>query len=397
VDEKTKLKNEFFRRVSITNAEQQDAVWALLDGEGYVDAALTEAAESSLQVLLKDAGLIIEGVEMGSRSATLPPPSTGEQEEQEEQNEIEEIHPVLDDLERERAAAFEEHLARIAANEFRVRRFRDRVLGGELLTPEQALTLIHSPAAWAFARWQFERWGIPLTDHTAELKESEEYQADGRVGYSFTVRVEPPGIEQTQSWLLRELPFVDESGYADNIPVGEGSVLGELADLADKLHAIYPWESKADIVHFVLTGAIPAVPPVRMYYSRKGKLGGELSPGSFSHGTITLEVAPWISAKSVEAAFRDAKRQVSRNRKYRRLEEKSLKMIRFVAQFQEPPKGRRLLEAWNAQELVKKRIENDPTWYYNPDKRGESSRFWRDYHRARHALVYDKRPRPDDG
>jgi hypothetical protein len=397
VDEKTKLKSEFYRRVPITNAEQRDAVWALLDGEGYVDAAQTEAAESPLQVLLKDAGLILKGAEMRSQPATAPPPSAGEPEEQEEQNEIEEIHPVLDDLERERAAAFEEHLARIAANEIRVRSFRDKVLGGELLTPEQALTLIHSPAAWGFSRHQFEKWGIPFTDHTAEVKESEEYRADGRVGNTFTIRVEPPGTERTQSRLLRKLPFVDESGYADNITVGEGSLLGELADIADKLHAIYPWESKADIVHFVLTGAIPAVPPVRMYYSRKSKLGGELSPGSFSHGTITLEVAPWISAKSVEAVFRDAKRQVSRNRKYRRLEERSLKMIRFVAQYEEPPKGRRLLEAWNAQELVRERMENDPTWYYNPDKRRESSRFWRDYHRARRALVYDKRSRPDDG
>jgi hypothetical protein len=397
VDEKTKLKHEFYRRVPIIKAEQRDAVWALLESEGYVDVALTEAPESPLQVLLKDADLIIKGAEMGSRFAMPPPPSTGEQEEQEGQNEIEEIHPVLDDLERERAAAFEEHIARIAANDFRVRRFRERVLGGELLTPEKALTLIRSPAAWGFSRLQFEHWGIPLTDHTAELEELEEYRADGRVGNRFTVRVEPPGIERTISRLLRKLPFVDESGYAENFTVGEGSVLGELADIADKLHATYPWESKADIVHFVLTGAIPAVPPVRMYYSRKGKLGGELSPGSFSHGTITLEVAPWISAKSVEAAFRDAKRQVSRNRKYRRLEEKSLKMIRFVAQYDEPPKGRRLLEAWNAQELVKERIENDPTWYYNPDKRGESSRFWRDYHRARHALVYEKRPKPDDG
>ena len=72
-------------------------------------------------------------------------------------------------------------------------------------------------------------------------------------------------------------------------------------------------------------------------------------------------------------------------------------MIRFIAGYDKPPKGRRLLEAWNAQELVKKRIEKDPTWSYDPDKRGESSQFWKDYHRARRALVYDRRPRPDDG
>jgi hypothetical protein len=300
---------------------------------------------------------------------------------------------MLNDLERERAAAFEEHVARMAANDFRVRRFRDKVLGGELLTPVQALALIHSPAAWAFSRRQFEQWGIPFTDHTAELIETEEYRADGRVGNSFTVRVEPPGIERTRSRILRKLPFVDESGYAESITVGERSVLGELAELADKLDAAYPWESKADIVHFVLTGTVSAVPPVKMYYSRKEKLGLERSSDSFRYGTITLEVAPWISAKTVEAAYRDAKRQVSRNRKYRRLEEKSLKMIRFVAGYDKPPKGRRLLEAWNDTEWV----EKNPKWFYDPDERGASSRFWRDYHRARRALVYEKRPRLNDG
>jgi hypothetical protein len=95
---------------------------------------------------------------------------------------------------------------------------------------------------------------------------------------------------------------------------------------------------------------------------RKQKLCLELSPGGFRYGTITLEIAPWISAKTVEAACRDAKRQVYRNRKYRQLKEKSLKMIRFVAGYDKPPKGRRPLEAWNATEWV----EKNPTWYYGP-------------------------------
>jgi hypothetical protein len=391
---KAELKRQWYQEIPIENAKLKARIWKRLESRGLVDMGLLEP-DTALQELLSDAEPYLEGVEMGAQFSA-PPLSTGKQEEEEEQDEqdkTEEIRPVLNDLERERAAAFEEHVARIAANDSRVRRFRDKVLGGELLTPEQALALIHSPAAWGFSRLQFEKWGIPLTDHTAELIATEEYRADGRVGNSFTVRVEPPGIERTRPRILRKLSFVDEGGHAESITVGEGSVLGELADLADKLHASYPWESKADIVHFVLTGTVPAVPPVRMYYSRKEKLGLERSSDSFRYGTITLEVAPWISAKTVEAACRDAKRQVSGNRKYRGLKEKSLKMIRFIAGYDEPPKGRRLLEAWNTQEWV----EKDPTWYYDPDKRGASSRFWRDYHRARRALVYEKRSRLNDG
>jgi hypothetical protein len=386
----TELRRQWYQEVPTENAKVKDSIWKRLESRGLVDMALQEP-ETALRELLSDAEPYLVGVEIGVQFSA-PPQSKGKQEEQDEQDEIEEIRPVLNDLERERAAAFEEHVARIAANDSRVSRFRDKVLGGKLLTPEQALILIHSPAAWSFSRFQFEKWGIPLTDHTAELIETEEYRANGRVGNSFTVHVEPPGIERTRARILRKLPFVDESGHAESITVGEGSVLGDLAKLADKLQAAYPWESKADIVHFLLTGTVPAVPPVKMYYSRKEKLGLERSSDSFRYGTITLEVAPWISAKTVEAAYRDAKRQVSRNRKYRRLEEKSLKMIRFIAGYDEPPKGRQLLEAWNATEWVDK----NPTWDYDPNKPGRSSRFWRDYHRARRALVYEKRPRRDD-
>ena len=390
---KAELKRQWYQEIPTENAKLKDLIWKRLERRELVDMALLEP-DTALQELLSDAEPYLEGVEMGAQFSALPL-STGKQEDQEEQKEqdkTKEIGPVLNDLERERAAAFEEHVARIAANDFRVRRFRDKVLGKKQLMPEQVLALIHSPAASSFSRLQFEKWGIPLTDHTAELTETEEYRADGRVGNSFTVRVEPPGIERTRARILRRLPYVDESGYAESITVGEGSVLGELAELADKLHASYPWESKADIVHFVLTGTVPAVPPVSMYYSRKHKLDLELSPGGFRYGTITLEVAPWISAKTVEAACRDAKRQVSGNRKYRGLKEKSLKMIRFIAGYDKPPNGRQLLEAWNATEWV----EKDSTWYYDPDKRGSSSRFWRDYHRARRALVYEKRTRCDD-
>ena len=42
-------------------------------------------------------------------------------------------------------------------------------------------------------------------------------------------------------------------------------------------------------------------------------------------------------------------------------------------------------------------MKKNPKWFYDPDERGASSRFWRDYHRARRALVYEKRPRLDDG
>jgi hypothetical protein len=399
MDKKFKLKRAWYmemRSMGLSDNGLLSRTWELLDRLGKVDEVVDQPLEMGVENLITDAEPCLEYAEEAQSQPSLLRSNRDEEEAWEQEDEVEdrEIHFQLSGLQRERAAAFEEHVARIAANDFHVRRYRERVLGKKLLTSEQARALIHSPAAQVFSPRQFSNWGIPLAGHAAELKEAEETLRDNRVvGGRFTVYVEPPGIERVISRGLRELSFGDESGYAERITVGKGSVLGELVELADKLHATYPWESKADIVHFLLTGTVPAIPPVRMYYSQKRKPDSELSPGGFRHGTIILEIAPWIRAKTVEAACRHAKRQVSGKRKYRRLEERSLKMIRFIAQYDEPPEGRQLLEAWNAQESVKERIKKDPTWYYDPDKRGESSRFWRDYHRARRTLVYDKRPR----
>jgi hypothetical protein len=41
----------------------------------------------------------------------------------------------------------------------------------------------------------------------------------------------------------------------------------------------------------------------------------------------------------------------------RRIEKKGLKMIRFIAGYDEPPKGRGLLDAWNKRECVQENWE----------------------------------------
>ena len=149
-----------------------------------------------------------------------------------------------------------------------------------------------------------------------------------------------------------------------------------------------PWPSKAEIARFVLTGAPPSVPPVRDSHSQKVNPYPCTSPfGGFEYTTITVTVAPWISSKYVEAAWREARREVSGDHKYRRIKEKGLKMIGFIARYDEPPKGRGLLEAWNTTEWVKK----NPKWSYNEGKPGASSRFWKHYHSARRALANTKR------
>jgi len=152
-----------------------------------------------------------------------------------------------------------------------------------------------------------------------------------------------------------------------------------------------PRPSKAEIARFVLTGAPASVPPVRTSHSQKVNPYPSTSPfGGFEYTTITVTAAPWVPLKDVEAAWRKERREVSGDHKYRRIKEKGMKVIRFVAGFEEPPKGRRLLEAWNTTEWVKK----NPKWSYNEGIIGASSRFWKHYHSACRALTYTKRSEP---
>jgi hypothetical protein len=160
------------------------------------------------------------------------------------------------------------------------------------------------------------------------------------------------------------------------------------------LAGAYPWPSRAEIARFVLTGAPPSVPPVRASHSQKVNPYPSTSPfGGIEYTTITVTAAPWVPLKDVAAAWREERREVSGDHKDRRIEEKGLKMIRFIAGYNESPKGHRLLEAWITTEWVKK----NPKWSYDEDKPGESSRFWKDYHRARRALAYTKRSEPGGG
>jgi hypothetical protein len=115
--------------------------------------------------------------------------------------------------------------------------------------------------------------------------------------------------------------------------------------------------------------------------------------GGFDYATIDPEVMPSVPPEVVDAVYRKARREISGEHKYRRIEEKGLKMIRFIAGYDEPPKGRRLLEAWNITEWVKK----NPKWSYDEGKPGESSRFWKHYPSARQALAYTKRSEIGDG
>jgi hypothetical protein len=396
MDETEQLRYAFFRQYSELDNKLINKVWEKLVSEGNVERALRDPAESAMNVLLADAKPIVDGARMQkelSESLDFDDSEPGRQGKLEERQEA---PSRLGALEQERAVAFEEHVARIAADDPLVRHYRDRVLDGKLLTAERAQSLVSTPASWLLSREMFDRLGVPVGDQvTGLVVEHERPGVNHGTRPDLTLRVEPPGVEVTEirNLRLRALEFVSRADGTDLILVDTQSVLGELAELSDKLAQAYPWALRGEIADFVLTGAPPSIPPVRASHRRKTSPYPTRSPfGGFEYTTITVTAVAWASLKDVEAAWREERRVISGDHKYRRIEEKGLKMIRFIAGFEEPPRGRSLLAAWNNTEWVKK----NPKWSYDEGKPGASSRFWKHYHSARRALAYTKRSEISD-
>jgi hypothetical protein len=335
--------------------------------------------------------------------------------------------PELQPHEHERVAALREHRAWVATADPAVHRFRDRLSGGELLAPEQARALVTSDAARFFGRGLFHLRGIPFVGHTAALRAYREELTAGRVRHVATVFVDPPGISETGTLIyahgevteppFRRLTFPGEL-EVETTPVWRGSVLDELRELSLTLAKRYHWPTP-QATWFVLTGEIPEAPPVRMRYGFQESwsiVEGENSRGLVT-GTITLEVAPWVSANTVRDAYLAFQQRVF-GRSKRRLGEKNLRLLRFVTEridpvgllkqegadfseldrknpeliaglrFLKKPSGRELVREWNKTKWV----QDNPKWAYDPDY---AKNLWRDYQHARRAVAHDPCKEPD--
>jgi hypothetical protein len=183
------------------------------------------------------------------------------------------------------------------------------------------------------------------------------------------------------------IDFVNESSRADRFWVFNGSLLGELHELGGQLAERFSWQ-RAQAAWFVLTGEPPALPPIRIWY---GVEEGE----DFKRGVVTLEVATWVSAETVDAVYRDIQRRMLGNINNRQLDTKTLKLVRFVAmqtksieltRAERREWGEKLVETWNKENL-----------HYAYSKRKQpTSDFWKDYSRGIQLLLSPTYKRPHE-
>jgi hypothetical protein len=332
----------------------------------------------------------------------------------------------LGDHATERSKLFSECLAKLAAPEEviirqsadgplkvypEVKRFRVEYLDDQPLSPQQARALLASPVAAYWPRLEFDRQGIPIVGHSYQVEEDKH---DERGSYSL-VRVSVPSSRnprikdrrwpRTGVWEIPERPadvksnqkskreiqmktgswkilaFPGEDGYTHRTLVKPGSVLGDLHEKVSRLIKRYPWE-EADTAWFILTGETPWVAPLTWQARWFGR-GDEDEEDSFRYGFVTLKVEPWVDPKLVWKVYSDVQRGLRGGRRNRRLETKSLELVRFVNERVDVASLSRAERRRVAPGLVAAWDRENPDDSYN----GNTREFWKAYHRARRAVM----------
>jgi len=224
-----------------------------------------------------------------------------------------------------RAAAFEEYLAKLAATERDVYRFRRWFLpDGETISLEEASTLIASPVAACLPATRVRpsvRSLISPLDHNAT---SDEKQGEHEESPSAPVDLSADPLNEQSSGEVakqEQLLFADKDYQVLEVWVGRLSVLDELRRISARLARVYPWE-EAEASRYILTGEPPRVPAVvgRLHVRRDR---------ATTYGTITLTVQPWVPADVVYSFYRDM-RQNAFAGSHQTISERKIAVFRFV-------------------------------------------------------------------
>ncbi len=269
-------------------------IWRLLRADGYFDEDAEEDPEFGLR-------RIRQLLQIGPSAArpTTPKPSP---------------KPRFTAGELLRAHASSDYAAKAAEQFVEVRRFREDILGDDLLSDDEAERFLLSQAARMFHPYEFKLAGLPLARHHSEVvhERSEHprlFEAD--------VRVDPPGtVLKFRRDPVPEVPWLEgrplgEASFLIGFPSGpteiwywNDSVIHALLQVVNSLverHG-YPWNA-VQAMWFVLTGEVPFVAPLKGgFNTRVGSHGNRV--------TVTMTIEPWVSAETVLGFYRDYQRRL---------------------------------------------------------------------------------------
>jgi hypothetical protein len=311
-----------------------------------------------------------------------------------------------------RASAFEEYLAKTAASERDVHRFRRRFLpDGETISLEEASALIASPVAACVPASRVRpsvRSLISPLDHTAT---SDEKQGEDEGSPIAPVGLSADPLNERSSGEVakqEQLLFADTDDHVLEVWVGRLSVLDELRRISVRLARVYPWE-EAEASRYILTARPPRVPAL------VGRLQVHRDRAT-TYGTITLTVQPWVPADVVYGFYRDMRQEAFAG-DHQTISERKIAVFRFVMSqhYVHPPEdgepkytivdsrvGPRLhLSRQTKEKLLKKPKLVKPPWKVMLDRWNEQysgepykwsykdeANFKRDFHEARKTIVH---------
>ncbi len=289
-----------------------------------------------------------------------------------------------------------------------VRRFREEVLGGRILTDQEVRAFVESPANSRFSPERLKDEDVPIVGHSARFLDhgvvlgGEDEANCMEVEY---LHVDPPGnvlvallptsvyyddLEKVRFPTGRERTEAGESSAPGVVvssrthaPIYPGSVLDGLARVSSTLSQDLSaaWD-RAQAAWFVLTDETVLPTALSGHYA---SATGEY----LTYGTITLEVEPWVPAEIVRRCYRDLQTQVL-GQKPRAPEERNIAIFEFVASevrgsmaraegstgLEERLHWQKLMVRWN------KANSSRSSWTYR-----HPSKFRRDYRRGGRAVV----------
>lgn len=402
----SELREDLAKRLS--RDEVSDTLWEVLKFGNHVQEAI-DFGESGTHDLV-EAARALSGYEelMESVTPTANREGVGDtSKEHPRAPKVDDRELQIDARESGWMAALGEYVAFRASLHPLVQRFREEVLVGYPLTSQQAQAFIDSPANSRFSSDYLIENGVPTDSHSARFVDHgvafEDEKGEKFIEVEY-VYVDPPGevftallppsiayedletasfpasVETTPS-TIRVGTAVSEAVHY--VPVYPNSVLDDLWQLSRRLSKDFcgAWD-ETQVVWFVLTGetVLPR--------TRRGSYHGDASQ-YLAHGTIVLEVEPWVPAQAVVDLYQLVQSNVL-GQKPRSPSPRNLEVFRFVMKelrsslartdgpqgTAEPPPWIELMRLWN------KEHANKLSWTYR-----HPSKFHRDYRRGGQAVA----------
>lgn len=273
-----------------------------------------------------------------------------------------------------------------------MRRFRQEILRGRLLAPDEARALLSSPLARSWPRDIFDTHSIPIVGHTVQIMFERHTVVEPRAAYKRIVNrkagrvrfvhcveykklvkkvpkrfvvhyrrhdgkaqrvpLDPQEVDWARTSQVdpREQPpfgvvhleYPGDDGQVDLATAKWRSVLWELRELALFLARSYGWEER-QANWFVLTGHVPEGSPL--------SLRRIVFPAP-ARTALAMAVEPWMPAKFVLREYRAFQRRLL-HRENRPIQRRAIALFRFVTRHMDNrgdlPSWAELRRRWNEQ------------------------------------------------